>query len=232
MQWVTFWPDGASKRLGAQDIRNLAIGMPDADKLDWSKHLNEEDLSLSLGIIHVLRSLGSAELLNLSFKQEALRVAALRALYDFKGKDAIEVVAKATKDPAANIRKTAFAVLVGSETPSATETLLSLASKAEQMDAHVEAMNHCFQRIAVGKVPEKARGAIIGKLLTIARRLAEKRLALAELQKVPSMGALASAHALIKESSLGGRSLLGFHRHCRSHGSQRRKDEEEGCFND
>jgi len=43
---------------------------------------------------------------------------------------------------------------------------------------------------------------MIDKLISIARRPEEKKLALVELQKVPSIESLTTAHALAKDSSL------------------------------
>ena len=183
--------------------RQLAIGMPNSATLKWRDHLNEKDPQLSREIIQVLRTHTNRTPLPWdSFKEEDLRLSALRALHGTKGKAAIEMVASATKDASAKIRKTAFALLVSSEAPYATETLLSLSRKAYGMDAHVEAITHCFRRIALGNVPEEKRGSMIDKLVTIARRPDEKRLALAELQKIPSLGTLATAHSLAEHPSL------------------------------
>jgi hypothetical protein len=186
--------------------RELAIELPDSGAFKWIDYLNETDLRLSLELMSVLQARRNAEgLLKMSklhFKREALRIAALRALHDLDNKAALEAAARATSDKSQKVRKTAFAVLVGSDAPSATEALLMLAAQADQIQPHVEAVSHCFRRIAMGKVPEKARGPMIDKLISIARRPDEKRLALIELQKIPSLGALTTAHALTKESEL------------------------------
>ena len=183
--------------------RKLAIEMPNSDKLNWSNYLNEEDPQLSREIIQVLRThTNRAPLPWNSFKGEDLRISALRALHGIKSKEATEMVASATKDTSEKICNTAFALLVSSEAPLATETLLTLSEKADGMDAHVEAITHCFNRIAIGKVPEEKRGPMIDKLVSISRRPEEKRLALAELQKVPSFETLVTAHSLTEEPSL------------------------------
>ena len=183
--------------------RQLAIGMPNSDTLKWGDYLSEEDPQLSRELIQILRTQkNSGPLLRHSFKGEDLRISALRAIHDLKDNATFEMAALATKDTNAKIRKTAFAVLVSSEAPLATETLLSLAEKADQLEPHVEAITHCFERIALGKVPEKKRSTMIDKLISIARRPEEKKLALVELQKVPSIESLTTAHALAKDSSL------------------------------
>jgi hypothetical protein len=187
--------------------RQLAIELPDSGTLKWVDYMSESDLRLSLELMGVLRARRNAKwLLRLNgpdaHKREGLRIAALRALHDLESKASMEAAARATSDKSQKIRKTAFAVLVSSNTPSATEALLMLAAKADRIQAHVEAMTHCFRRFAFGKIPEKARGQVLDKLISIARRPDEKRLALVELQKIPSLGTLATAHALSKDSDL------------------------------
>ena len=134
--------------------------------------------------------------------EEAVRAAAVRTLSALGGPDALSAVTAATLDTSAEVRATAFALLTVSPGPEATDALLDLAKKAAGLDQHAKALRSALRRLADGKVPDAQKAGVLENALAVARRPDEKRLALSELRRLPTIDSLRMAQSLLKEAAL------------------------------
>lgn len=191
-----------------QTARKLAVELAGEGLTQkWMAHLVTAQGALRVEILRVLadrrdpKALPAVKQL-LAHREEAVRVAAIRTLSALGGAEASSATAAATLDQSARVRATAFALLAVSPDPEATGALLALAAKAKNLDQHTEAAQACLRRLAEGKIPDSQKTGVLKKILTVARRPAEKRLALAELRKLPSLESLELAAALLKDAAL------------------------------
>ena len=188
--------------------RKLAVELPGEGVTGaWLERLGSSRGGLRTEILRVLAGRRDPEALPavrelVGNEDEAVRVAAVRTLSALGGADVLSSVTAATLDENARVRATAFALLVVSTHAEATDVLLSLAEKGEGLDQHAAALRSALRRLAEGKVPDSQKAGILERVLAAARRPDEKRLALAELRKLPTIDSLRQAQSLLRDAAL------------------------------
>jgi HEAT repeat protein len=135
-------------------------------------------------------------------KHEPTKTAALSALIALGDPDGVSAVVKATTDPSAKVRKSAYLILASAPGAAATNALLDLARKAKTIEKNAVALEHGFLRVANGHVSESDKVAVLKQLIALTRRADEKRLVLPELQKLRAADGLRLAQSLLTDAAL------------------------------
>ncbi len=186
----------------------LAAKLPgEATTQKWLEYLGSAQDNVRPEILRVLaerRDVKAVPTIKtfLEHKDKHTRIAALGALVSLAGAERLSAVVKATSDPSPEIREAAYNILASSRFPSATEALLTLARKAKTIEENSIALQHCFSRIAKGKVPESDKLGVLEKSVGLSRRPEEKRLALPELRELATLGALRLTKSLLNDAPL------------------------------